>query len=234
MSDIKRTAYGGINPHTSLLRCLQLCNSLAPDALLITGDISGDDSVESYAHFTALLASHCPSVPFKVIPGNHDVNPHFNQMLKHATLIAGSAWQLGQWHIHGMDSTYTGTRGQVDNQQLDLISQAVAAHPGVHHLAALHHHLLPTNSWMDTHALENAGEVRAWFTRQRNIQAIIYGHIHAVREHTVDDRAVLSAPSSCWQWRMTADFGVDNIAPGVRVLDLAPDGTMTTFIRRIE
>ena len=87
---------------------------------------------------------------------------------------------------------------------------------------------------MDKHELENADEVISWFREQEKIEAMIYGHIHAVREHAVDGRAVLSAPSSCWQWQMTSEFGVESTAPGLRVIDLAPDGTFSTFIRRIE
>ena len=234
LSDTTRTAYGDINPYSSLQQCLQLSQALAPDALLITGDISGDDSANSYTHFTTLLDDHCPSIPFRVIPGNHDVNPHFNPMLKHATLTAGSVWQLGQWHIHGIDSTFSGTRGRVEAQQLNNISGEVDAHPDHFHLVALHHHPFTTGSWMDKHELENADEVISWFRQQKKIEVMIYGHIHAAREHAVDGRAVLSAPSSCWQWRMTPEFGVESTAPGLRVIDLAPDGTFSTFIRRIE
>lgn len=234
LSDITRAAYGDINPYASLLRCLQLSHSLTPDALLITGDISGDDSEESYRHFTSLLATHCPGIPYKVLPGNHDVNPHFRRVLGSSTLTAEHAWPLSHWHIHGIDSTYAGTRGRVDHHQMDTISRDINAHSDRFHLVALHHHPLPTESWMDKHELENAGEVLDWFSRQKALKAMIYGHIHTVREHRVDGRAVLSAPSSCWQWRMTHDFGVDDSAPGVRVIDLAPDGTLSTFIRRIE
>ncbi len=233
MADTTKCVYGDINPYQTLAQCLRLSNDLAPDAIIFTGDISGDNTAQSYRHFIALYTKYCSSVATKVIAGNHDVNPYFAEMLGSLLLQAGEPWRLKHWLLHGLDSTFEGARGLVGTAQMEQVAQAVADNRDHFHLAAVHHHPVDSESWMDRHCLTDAAALRQWFASNQAIRGLIHGHIHTARECYIAQRPIWSSPSSCWQWAMTPEFGLDDAAPGVRVVDLAPDGTITTFIRRV-
>lgn len=233
LSNITDTAYGQINPYQTLTACLQQAISEQPDGLLFTGDISGDNSAASYKYFLALLDQVARDVPWRVIAGNHDVNDSFEVYLANHLLRAGKPWQIGNWFMHGLDSTYQQASGRVEPEQLAATSEHLQLHPHDYHWLCLHHHLVPTGSWMDRHALTNAADVQQWLTAHPHIQGVIHGHIHTALRSEVDQRPVLSAPSTCWQWKMAPDFGVTEDKPGYRVLSLHADGRWSTQVRRI-
>ena len=88
----KHQALYDINPYDSLEQVLSLIAENPPNALIATGDISGDDSAESYGHFIALMTRYLPACPWRVIAGNHDSNAQFLPSLSGYVLEAGSSW----------------------------------------------------------------------------------------------------------------------------------------------
>jgi len=234
LSNTTDTAYGHVNPYQTLAACLHLAIQEQPDGLLFTGDISGDDSALSYQHFCSLVSRIAGDVPWRVIAGNHDVNPAFDAHLGPNILRADDPWRLGQWFMHGLDSTYQEAQGWVNAAELTTITEHLHAHPHQFHWLCLHHHLIPTGSWMDRHALLNAAEVRQWLADNAQIQGVVHGHIHTEQCHQLAGRAVMAAPSTCWQWQMSRDFGIADERPGFRVLSLCDDGQWNTQVRRIE
>jgi len=240
-ADRSRAGYAGITPYTSLQQVFaQSFSASSPDidAVLVTGDISGDDSVLSYQHFETLVTQYVDK-PLFVIGGNHDNNPHFDRQLASYLLHAGKSMELGCWHIHALDTRFKGTRGKIDECQLARIQQDIEKTKVIKdrfHLLAMHHHLLPSNSWMDNHDVINPDVLLAWLTTDSGVKGIIHGHVHApLRRKVPGDNAieVIGVPASCWQWEMTEDFAVSNLEPGYQIVSLHNDGTMSCDVRRI-
>ena len=232
LGDPSRYAYN-INPAASLQAVLSNLMQASPDMLIVTGDISGDDSVQSYRLVLRLLTDALGDTPWYVIPGNHDGNPSFESLLGHKQLRAGSPVSLGNWQIHGIDTRFKGTLGHASVSELDAVAKMMQANPQHHHLLALHHHIRPSDSWMDKHYLTNADDVAKWIARQSGLRAAIHGHIHAQDHYPLSDCTVISVPSTCWQWAMQPDFGVADTQPGYRELLLGDDGNWTTTIMRL-
>ncbi len=92
-----RSGYGDINPLQSLETVLETVVSLDVDGVLVTGDISGDDSEQSYQHFIQAINQHLPDIPVKVIAGNHDNNalmiPYC--LPGYSRLITAGNWENG-------------------------------------------------------------------------------------------------------------------------------------------
>ena len=255
-ADPNRTGYGNINPYRSLAailsRVFNQCEdkprvgtheeSEPPftkthahlDGVIVTGDISGDDSEQSYLNFKQLIERYV-SVPLWVIPGNHDNNPYFSQLLGDFWLQAGARQPFGQWCLHGLDTRTTGTQGVIDNQQLLSISNAIAQQENLHHLLCIHHHVYPTGSWMDTHNLQNPEHLIYWLKQQAAVKALIHGHVHTPLRQCVEatKTPIFGAPSTSWQWQMSADFAVSKLAPGYQILTLYPTGNLSVEIERI-
>tara|TARA_B100000519_G_scaffold90782_1_gene78933 strand:- start:1013 stop:1750 length:738 start_codon:yes stop_codon:yes gene_type:complete len=226
------SAYGDINPAESLSAVLVDAVEQQPDGLLFTGDISGDDSGASYQLFLSLLNQWGGEIPWRVIPGNHDNNPYFDQVLKANWLRADTPWILKGKYIHGLDTRLEETLGVIDEKQLANVAATITTAPEAGHLLAIHHHPVATGSWMDNHALQNTAALTRWLSKHP-IKAVLHGHIHAETQAQLSDIPVFGVPSSCWQWQLSAKFGLASEKPGFRVIEWAENGTFTSRIHRI-
>ena len=226
------SAYGDINPAQSLTAVLVAAAEQQPNGLLFTGDISGDDSAASYQLFLRLLNRWAGRIPWRVIPGNHDNNAYFEQALKANWLQADTPWVLKGNYIHGLDTRLEGTLGMIDEEQLASVAASMARAPDAGHLLAIHHHPVATGSWMDKHALQNTAALTRWLSKHP-VTAVLHGHIHAATQAQLSDIPVLGVPSSCWQWQLSAEFGLASEKPGFRVIEWAENGTFTSRLHRI-
>ncbi|GGF84961.1 metallophosphoesterase family protein [Alteromonas lipolytica] len=224
--------YGNINPALSLQSVLALALQQQPDGLLFTGDISGDDSAQSYQLFSDILTRCCPGVPWRVIPGNHDNNPYFDQALGANWLQAGQPWRLDGVMVHGLDTRYTGTQGIIVPHQLDAITKAIVSEPEINHVLAIHHHPVATNSWMDNHALHGVDALARWLTEQP-VSLVLHGHIHADTQAELSATPILGVPSSSWQWQLSAEFGLAPSQAGLRLIESDENHRLSSRIIRI-
>ena len=261
LKDKEKVGYAGIAPYHSLARVLQ--NAVSPYIkrstddgnvsqplrdnehkviMLVTGDISGDNSLESYRHFTALMEHYLAGadIEWYVLAGNHDNNPHFEAVLGERTLKSDKPIVCQRWHIHGLDTRsssdiYTAA-GELKNEDVCALEQALVSAPRNNHLVALHHHVLPSNSWMDKHYLDNASKVVALSEQYSQIKALIHGHVHSPLRQTIGTNRIPSygSPSTCWQWKMQVEFGVSDEAPGYQVIELCDDGAVNVTVKRVE
>lgn len=232
-ADAQECGYDDINPYSSLQDIIELTVSCNPDAVVITGDISGDDSEQSYHHFMNLMQGLPVSIPWRVLPGNHDQNEHFDNLLGNLMLQPGKPWVFKHWHLHGLDTRYQGTKGWVYDQQLAQLDLAIARSPGAHHVVALHHHVIPTQSWMDTHALVNADRLLSWLDEQTNVPIVVHGHIHNDQQAKHHHSHIMGVPSTSWQFKCQDTFATENLSPGLRIMDLENNGQWQTTIRRL-
>lgn len=232
-ADHAQTGYG-VNPYQSLSRVLECAAGESPDYVIITGDVSGDNSEESYRHFLSLMNQYLPGCEWRVIAGNHDSNAHFEAIFADHILHAGNAWCIKNWKVHGLDTRFQGARGQILPAELQAVSADINSTADCFHLLALHHHVVPTGSWMDKHALENPQDLLAWLESATGIALAIHGHVHAGLCYEAAGIPVLSVPSTCWQWQLGPEFGTAALPPGFREIMLSPDGEWTSSVRRIE
>ena len=261
LKDKDKAGYAGIAPYHSLALVLQ--NAVSPYIkrstddgnvsqplrdnehkviMLVTGDISGDNSLESYQHFTALMHYHLANadIEWYVLAGNHDNNPHFEAVLGERMLKSAKPIVCQRWHIHGLDTrssndNYTAA-GELKSEDVRSFEKALVSAPGNNHIVALHHHVLPSNSWMDKHYLDNASKVVALSEQYSQIKALIHGHVHSPLRHTIgsNNTPAYGSPSTCWQWKMQAEFGVSDEAPGYQVIELCDDGAVNVTVKRVE
>lgn len=252
--DKDKIGYAGIAPYHSLTRVLSAVRESLTDIsesnnqsadketigqepkviVLVTGDISGDNSPESYLHFTALMEQYIEpeNIDWFVLAGNHDNNPHFESYLGSRHLQSTNPISFSNWQIHGMDTRASGNMhtaaGEVKGDDLIALKQSLDASQHVNHLVALHHHVLPSKSWMDKHFLANAQHLELLINEYPQIKALIHGHIHSPLRQKIGANSTPSygSPSTCWQWQMRAEFGVSEASPGYQVINLMDDGTV--------
>jgi len=204
------------------------------DRLLLTGDLVHDESPYGYRFLEDRLARL--DTPCNGLPGNHDISSLMSEALNGGIIGTEPSVLCSVWNLVFLDSTIPGEEGgHLNAAQLDLLQTCLSAHPQYHALVCLHHQPVPVGSlWLDSMALDNPEEFFAIIDDNPQVRGIIWGHVHQTFSAERNGVALLSAPSTCIQFRPgSADFKLDSLTPGFRWLDLHPDGHIATGIDRI-
>lgn len=233
-ADTHHVGYNNINPYQSLASVLQQVAKQNPELVIVSGDLSGDTSVESYRHFKHLWSLSDITAQLMLLPGNHDDRDIIQSEFQPHQLWLNSPLNMRKWHIHGLDTKDAGNRGTLTQAQQLTFQQQLASHPDYHHLVAVHHHPIACGGWMDSHEWTNRAEFVEIVSRYPQVRAVIYGHIHHENEQQLNHCQFLSCPSTCWQWAMQDDFAWSNTEPGFRLLELADDGSIFSKVLRVK
>ena len=90
------------------------------------------------------------------------------------------------------------------------------------------------SEWLDGMGLADAAAFFAVVDRFPAVRAIVWGHVHQEFDGERNGVRLLAAPSTCVQFRPgTERYAKDRRAPGYRWLELRPDGTIVTAVRRV-
>jgi Icc protein len=201
------------------------------DAILATGDIVQDESRAGYERFRAALEPL--GVPVYAIPGNHDDPNLMGEILMSGDFQLGGELRRDSWSIVLLSTFLAGEdAGGLGPARLQGLKQALAAHTGQHILVAMHHHPLPMGSaWLDGVALRDSADFWQIVDRQRNVRAVICGHVHQAADRTRNHVRFLSTPSTCAQFLPGNEFfALDDRPPGMRWLELYADGSLETEV----
>jgi len=242
-SDTEKTAYNNTNPYQTLRSVLRIVEAEKPDILLFTGDMSGDDSEQSYAHLKQLLTPFS-NTQVRMIPGNHDVPALLSDIFdsisgdtfnEHVARFGGfEDLRTTNWRIHYLNSHFEGTKGRIEVSRLAELEHDVTAAPAKSHLIVVHHHPLDTINWMDKHDWANRNQFLQLMYRLPGEMRVLYGHVHHASHRVFCGQHYYSCPSTCWQWAQTDNFGVSNEQPGCRIIELHEQGGWHTEIKRVE
>lgn len=204
-------------------------------AVLSTGDLSQDHSPQSYADFTTLIKTL--NMPCYWLPGNHDLQSVMLPSLLQQGLAKTRQIVSEYWQIIMLDSQVEGyVHGELADQQLDFLQQALTEYPDKYALICLHHHVLPVGSkWLDQHILKNSQPFLDIIESFANVRAVLSGHVHQSSNILHAGISFITTPSTCVQFKPNSDdFALDAEAPGYRYLSLNKNGDIRTCIERIK
>jgi Icc protein len=210
-----------------------------PEVVLLTGDLGHDESRAAYER----LARHAGELFDATgadglwLAGNHDVQEHVTA-LDRGRLSPAKSLERAGWRLVLLDSHADRVvEGALSDDQLAFLERELAAatDAGQHVLVGLHHPLLPVGSaWIDRQRVANADRALEILDRFDCVAGVVAGHVHQEREERRHGVPHWTTPSTCFQFRPgTPTFELDPEPPGFRVLDLAPDGTIATAVRRV-
>lgn len=215
---------------------LSLSKTGVPDFYLLTGDLSQDESPESYERLAKCLKDL--EAPAYFLPGNHDMRKAmYDCFAKSTNLKPDRHFISGNWQIILLDSVVTGeVGGHLCDDELHRLAQRLDAHQDKFALVTLHHHPVPIGcSWIDPIMLDNGEDFFAVVDRYENVRCVLWGHIHQAFDSERKRTRLLATPSTCVQFKPEApDFAVDKKPPGYRCLELFDDGTIETFVERTD
>jgi Icc protein len=219
----------------------------SPDAVLLTGDFTNDDSEASYALARRLVRSAFPSSRVFYVPGNHEdvdllhrvFSPDFQGPSASGLDVVplGAGWRLA------LLSTFAGpgcVHGEVSDAAVAQLDAALAAAEaaGENVLLALHHPPLPPAGdlppWAG-HCLRRPEALVGLLARHTSCTVAVHGHLHADVCLAVGHASVYCTPSTCTQTVVQSDtWTIDTQAlPGYRVLLLGEGGSHETHVCRV-
>jgi Icc protein len=220
----------GINSFNTLASVLAKIPLYQPDLVLMTGDLSADESEQSYQHFSQLWRDAKIESSLMMIPGNHDdaglMKACFPNWFWEDDVV-----EVVGWRLHCLHSQVPGQgRGKVNDEQLHQLQRDIRQHPQLHHFIAVHHHPIAMNSWMDQYNWTNNQDFVELVEKNPVIKVVVHGHVHTTRDIPIGQARLLAAPSTCWQFKHEPEFAFDINPPAFRVIDLNQDGTFDTSI----
>ncbi len=205
-----------------------------PSLILITGDLSQDETETAYIRIADMISEF--GIPVYCAPGNHDDSGVMKQIYPRKKMINDKHIILQNWDIIMLDSQKRGAvEGYLDASQLKYLKKCLE-HDSKHHaIITLHHHPIQVGSaWLDNIGLKNADEFWKILKDYPRVNTILFGHVHQSVEHKKNDINCYAAPSTCIQFKKNnANFALDNVPPGYRWLDLYPDGRVKTGVHRV-
>lgn len=228
----------GLNTFDSLQASLALIAELdlQPELLLATGDLSQDGSEASYREFASLLQPL--DCPVWWLPGNHDKFASMQRVFaEFSSFNPAKRGLFGHWQLILLDSTVPGkTHGQLSEFQLEFLRQSLIAYPEHHALVCLHHPPFSVGSrWLDRIGVQEPAGFEQILAEFPQVKAVLCGHVHQEFQQQKQGCLYLTSPSTCIQFcRQQPEFGVEPLPPGIRALQLHPDGRIETQVYRAE
>jgi 3',5'-cyclic-AMP phosphodiesterase len=225
----------GMNPNTSLEKVFAIVKKdiakQKPDLVVISGDLSQDNSVESYE----IAKEKCSifECPIAVIMGNHD-NP--SGLQKVFSTHCEKIFDFSTWRILFLNSHWPGhVAGILDQQEITFLNQELEKNKEKPTMIVLHHHVVPVASlWLDSLALKNVDAFFETINKFQNVKIVLCGHVHQESAIKYNEADFITSPSTSLQFAgNSANFRLDSVMPGYRWIELFDDGTYKTNVVRI-
>ncbi len=233
-----QSTFDGIFPEETLQQVLELAQKSEywpPDLILATGDLVHDPVRESYEKFCDLLNKL--DVPVFCLPGNHDDPESMPMFLNVENVSTEKEIHCGDWVVLMLNSFIANTHsGELSAEELAWLSGKLLEHEDKLILIALHHHPVSIqSSWLDSMMLRNADDFLETIENRNQVKLVIWGHIHQEFLSETKATKLLGSPSTCVQFLPGAtQYATDDKSPGLRQIQLYPDGQLTTSVIRID
>lgn len=205
-----------------------------PDGILLTGDLVQDDPA-GYPLIRRLFGGS--NVPVLCLAGNHDLPDQMRSELNRAPFQVGGKAQFGGWLVVLLDTwVANAAEGRVGDTQLSWLRETLQAHRDHHVLVCLHHQPIRMQSeWLDRYGLQDDQEFVEIVSANPNVRGVLWGHVHQSLDSFVAGTRFMATPATCAQFLPhSREFAFDDRPPGYRLLDLQPDGSITTEVIWLE
>lgn len=158
-------------------RVIEFINSLEPEILVITGDITEEGYQEEYEEAVAYLDKL--EVKNKVVvPGNHDARNEGYKIFEEVFLTRFPKYEDTEVVIYGIDSSEPDIDdGHIGRENYDNIRKNLSVKEKVK-ILTMHHHLIPIpGTGRERHIPVDAGEVLN-LCKELEINFVLSGHKH--------------------------------------------------------
>ncbi len=201
--------------------------------LVITGDLSGDVTNESYNHIKNLLKRYHYKVT--LLPGNHDDSKLMKSICDDQITFDYSTINTKNNIFFNFNTQIEGqVGGSIKKNEIFSLNEKI--NDEIFNIIIFTHHpIVKVNSkWIDNHVAHNSDILMELMLANENIQFNIFsGHVH--QEHCQIQRnvKVYTTPSTCYQFKPNSDeYLIDSdLTNGYRVIQLNNNTVQTNIVR---
>jgi len=180
------------------------------DAIFLTGDLSQDESKESYELIVKQLANI--NLPIYWIPGNHDDIDVMESVFDTSPFFKGSHFKTLQWNFIFLNTKKIGTdKGYISENELTFLQSRLDQIDNNKPTAIImHHHPVPVGTpLIDEYVLVNNSlfmmEIKG------KVDLVICGHVHGDYSIKCENITIETAPATCLQWtKGTNKLNIEN------------------------
>lgn len=234
LSADKNATLHGVNPWQTWLQVLadikQRFTEQPFDLLVLSGDLSHDDSEASYQYIAETLAAFSGQVMY--LPGNHDNYDVMQQVLIRSGFPGDRLVISDDWAVIGLNTQLPGKiYGQLAATELQWLENCLQQYADKKIILFTHHHTLKIRSfWLDQIRLKNAKALLKIIDAHQNVRAVVNGHVHQADQKRRGAVQYLATPATCSQVKAkTWRFKPDNLPPGYRVLQCHAELSSNVF-----
>lgn len=205
------------------------------DLVVLTGDLSEDESTGSYKRLAELLSSL--NRPIYYLFGNHDnTNLACDVFSEYPLFKQEREIVLENWLVVLLNSKIEGKQeGNLAKEELDRLRTLLSSHGEKHALICMHHN--PVNmdpERFDKYILQNPKDFFAVLDAHANVRGVLWGHVHQQSYSQRRDVTLMSTPSTCAQFTPNeTGIKLDYKPPGYRSLKLHKNGYIETEVKRL-
>lgn len=203
---------GGYDTSANLTATLARIDAMriAPDAIVITGDLTDLGEPEAYASLRAVVEPFAArlAAPVVWVAGNHDERPALRAGLLDAAPTeepVTGVWDLGGLRLIALDSTVPGWHhGELGDAQLSWLRDLLAHPAPLGTLLAFHHPPLPSHvPLFDILELRDQPAL-AEVVAGTDVRGILAGHLHYSTHGTFAGVPVSVAAATCYTMDLAA------------------------------
>lgn len=172
--------------------------------IFLTGDISQDETVQSYQKITDKLSNL--NIPIYWIPGNHD-NIHQMESVFSNTknFISTRHLILPNWHFIFLNTKLNGAdEGYLARSELENLKEELTLTDDKNVTIIMHHHPEKIGTpLIDNFILKN--REKFWeIVNKKIVKLIICGHVHGDYCFKHNNTMIEASPATCFQWEKGA------------------------------
>lgn len=220
-------AYGRVDTATMLAQCVDAIMRLevAPDLVVLTGDLTDFGTKEEYAHLRCILSP----LPQRLVavPGNHDEREGLRAAFADGGYLPASGFLQFAIDEHplrivGLDTVVPMQgRGELCRDRLAWLDRTLGEKPDQPTLVLMHHPPFLTGiDHMDAIGLTGREPFARVVERHPQVVRILCGHLHRSIFSTVGHRLALTCPSPAHQ------VALDLRRAGPSAFQMEPPGFM--------
>lgn len=184
-----------------------------PDYFFITGDVSQDETPESYQKMVDLIDEL--GVVTYWIPGNHDNLEIMQKIFNRSRYIEQIDYlTCSNWNFIFLHTKLDGkTSGRLSEQELVKLDSLLKENKKPNIALIMHHHPIHVNTpLIDRFILQNRKHFWDIVDKYEQIKLIMCGHVHGDYTVTRNQLTMESGPATCLQWKKgTHDLVIDKM-----------------------
>ena len=206
------------------------------DHLIITGDLTSDETIESYENVKEIIKKKFLSC--KIIPGNHDdrnlIRKVFPECVENSTGPINFSILTNSWQLIGIDTHVTGELyGIVTTQTIEWLKNLLEQNKSKPTIIFQHHPPIPVQTkWVDMLGLKNSSGYIELLKNNPQIHIVSCGHVHQEFSGKLENISILTSPSTGLQFKKSTDMlECDPLPPGFRTFCLNDNDWNSQVIR---